>query len=71
MKEDSISSLVGDCQTRKANPIMPLPANFNELSTQEQQQYTSQQNWLNMCRPIHYSNVQLMVDQRSKEDGGP
>ncbi|KAI5451954.1 hypothetical protein NCC49_001254 [Naganishia albida] len=60
-----------DGVTRKrSNRILPRPDNYDLLGEDEKKNYDNQSNFLNLSRPVHYSNVQLCVHQRSKDEGG-
>jgi len=54
---------------KKANPLLPDPANFDSLAEEDKRRFRDQQNFLTMSRPVHYSNVQLCVEERDPIDG--
>jgi hypothetical protein len=56
-------------QYKKANPLLPDPANFDSLAEEDKRRFRDQQNFLTMSRPVHYSNVQLCVEERDPIDG--
>ncbi|KAJ9128334.1 hypothetical protein QFC24_000627 [Naganishia onofrii] len=55
---------------KRSNRILARPADYDQLGDDEKKNYDNQSNFLNLSRPVHYSNVQLCVHQRSKEEGG-
>ncbi|KAJ9125565.1 hypothetical protein QFC22_000527 [Naganishia vaughanmartiniae] len=57
-------------QHKRSNRILARPADYDQLGDDEKKNYDNQSNFLNLSRPVHYSNVQLCVHQRSKEEGG-
>lgn len=40
------------------------------MPEQERQRFRAQQNYITISRPVHYSNVQLCVEEREQIDGG-
>jgi large subunit ribosomal protein L24 len=56
-------------QYKKSNPLLPDPENFDSLSQEDQQRFRQQQNYLVISRPVHYSNVQLCVEERDPIEG--
>ncbi|WWD22239.1 hypothetical protein CI109_106730 [Kwoniella shandongensis] len=52
---------------KKANIIHSLPANYDQLSEGQKTSYNEQKNFVATMRPVHYSNVQLCLEDK----GGP
>jgi ribosomal protein L24 len=57
-------------QRKRSNRILARPENYDTLGEDEKKNYDNQANFLNLSRPVHYSNVQLCVHQRSLAEGG-
>lgn len=53
-------------QNKKSSTARPKPLNYDNLSDEEKREWEQKSTIAPMNRPIHYSNVQLLV-----EDAGP
>ncbi|OCF33180.1 hypothetical protein I316_05225 [Kwoniella heveanensis BCC8398] len=52
----------------KTNVIHKFPKDFDSLTEQHKQSYTQQKNFQKSMRPVHYSNVQLCLENRDGAD---
>ncbi|KAK8845297.1 hypothetical protein IAR55_006010 [Kwoniella newhampshirensis] len=53
---------------KKANIIHAKPDNFDSLAEGQKQSYNEQKNFVATMRPVHYSNVQLCLEDKSGPD---
>ncbi|ODN96916.1 hypothetical protein I350_07889 [Cryptococcus amylolentus CBS 6273] len=53
---------------KKAQPVPPLPDNYATLDEQEKKNVDNAPNFIDIMRPVHYSNVQLCVDESGEVD---
>ncbi|WWC85635.1 uncharacterized protein L201_000501 [Kwoniella dendrophila CBS 6074] len=52
----------------KSNVIHSRPANYDDLTSSQKQSFDDQKNFVPTMRPIHYSNVQLCVEDNKGAD---
>ncbi|WVQ76508.1 hypothetical protein IAR50_006178 [Cryptococcus sp. DSM 104548] len=53
---------------KKSQPTHAMPEDFDTLDAKEQEKITNQPNFIDIMMPVHYSNVQLCVDESGEVD---